>query len=370
LSSSAIPSSQKRTILTQECLRILRNTKIELGKDVRNRYLTEFMIKLKNSGYTVQYRKQILDSALKAFEKMIDDDRAGIKPLFRYPSWNKEKRKKEKEVKVRNWYKSGNKIEYKSLLFVPVTKGSTLAKELQKCEEEINIFSKDRIKIVEDGGVKLKDMLVKKDPFPTPKCGKKCLVCDSEVKENMNLPCNSNNVGYKLKCDTCTIKGKTMVYEGETSRSARIRGREHLTDLEKKRKHSVLFKHKEIEHKGEEMKISMEISKKFKDPLTRQANEAVRINGRNKIELMNSKTEFNHPPIARVTVEGRKYSQKNINQSQLKHHSKSTLKCPNSEQSSLSGTEEPFNHRSEIKSRQKHISSDQENKLESTMLNL
>jgi hypothetical protein len=140
--------------------------------------------------------------------------------------------------------------------------------------------------------------------------------------------------------------------------------------LEKKRKHSVLFKHKEIEHKGEEMKISMEISKKFKDPLTRQANEAVRINGRNKIELMNSKTEFNHPPIARVTVEGRKYSQKNINQSQLKHHSKSTLKCPNSEQSSLSGTEEPFNHRSEIKSRQKHISSDQENKLKSTMLNL
>ena len=279
---------------------------------------------------------------------MIEDDRAGKKPLFRDPNWNKEKRKKEKEEKVRNWYKSSKKIEYKSVLFVPVTKGGTLAKELQKREEEINRFSKDRIKIVEDGGVKLKDLLVKKDPFPNPKCGKRCLVCDSEVKESLGLPCNSNNVGYQLNCDTCSDRGKTMVYEGETSRSARIRGNEHSKDLEKKRKNSVLYKHKEIEHKEEEMKFSMKISKKFKDPLTRQANEAVRISGRRKNELMNSKTEFNHPPIARVTVEGRKYSQKNKTLGQLKHHSKSTFECLTNKQSSLSGTEELFNNTSKV----------------------
>jgi hypothetical protein len=39
LNNSAISSKQKRTILTQECLRRLRNTKIELGKDVQNKYL-------------------------------------------------------------------------------------------------------------------------------------------------------------------------------------------------------------------------------------------------------------------------------------------------------------------------------------------
>ena len=88
-----------------------------------------------------------------------------------------------------------------------------------------------------------------------------------------------------------------MVYEGETSRSARIRGGEHVRDFEKKRSSSVLYKHKEIEHKDEMMKIKMQITKKFKDPLTRQANEGVRINNRNKNELLNSKTEFNHPPI-------------------------------------------------------------------------
>ena len=47
----------------------------------------------------------------------------------------------------------------------------------------------------------------------------------------------------------------------------------------------------------------MEITGKFKDALTRQANEAVRIYSRPSHELLNSKSEFNHPPLARVVVE-------------------------------------------------------------------
>ena len=49
----------------------------------------------------------------------------------------------------------------------------------------------------------------------------------------------------------------------------------------------------------------MEITQKFKDALTRQANEAVRIYSRPPHELLNSKAEFNHPPLARVVVEKR-----------------------------------------------------------------
>ena len=54
------------------------------------------------------------------------------------------------------------------------------------------------------------------------------------------------------------------------------------------------------------MKISIQITRKFTHPLTRQANEAVRISSRAKGELLNSKTEFNHPPINRVTFEKKK----------------------------------------------------------------
>ena len=58
-------------------------------------------------------------------------------------------------------------IQYKSVLFVPVTKGGLLAKELRKQEEEINRYSTDCIKIVESGGMELKLFLLK------------CLICHS-----------------------------------------------------------------------------------------------------------------------------------------------------------------------------------------------
>ena len=140
-----------------------------------------------------------------------------------------------------------------------------------------------------------------------------------------------------------------MVYEGETSRSARIRGGEHVRDFEKKRSSSVLYKHKEIEHKDEMMKIKMQITKKFKDPLTRQANEGVRINNRNKNELLNSKTEFNHPPIPRITVERKPFFKKKFNKmyvprNELNPNPTPVIQCP-SDNSSLSGTEVVFNHR-------------------------
>ena len=59
-----------------------------------------------------------------------------------------------------------------------------------------------------------------------------------------------------MEYDTCIEKGKTRVYEGESSHSARIRGSEHLSDLDKQRSSSVPFKRKENEHKHETMKIT------------------------------------------------------------------------------------------------------------------
>ena len=265
------------------------------------------MLKLKNSGYSVKYRAEILDSSLKAFEQMVEDDIKGIKPLYRGRDWNVKERKKAKQDKKLNWYKkTGNQPEFKTVLFVPVTKGGTLAKEMKQREEEINKFSKERIKIIEDGGIKLKNMLVNKNPFKVEKCEQiKCALC-KENSTKSNIPCNSNNVGYRFQCDTCQDRGQTKIYEGETSRSARIRGAEHLRDLKNENPRSPLFKHKQSDHINEEMNFRMKITKRFKDPLSRQANEAVRISNRGTEETLNSKNEFNHPPIARIKVDRKK----------------------------------------------------------------
>jgi hypothetical protein len=92
LETSALPANQKRTILTQECLRRLLNTKIELGEEVRKEHLNNFMLKLKNSGYATKYRTEILDSALTAYDKITSEDKAGTKPMYRSRDWNKEER--------------------------------------------------------------------------------------------------------------------------------------------------------------------------------------------------------------------------------------------------------------------------------------
>ena len=51
LADSALSFDKKRTILTQEGLRRLRNTKLELGEECQRKHLNNFMLKLKNSGY-------------------------------------------------------------------------------------------------------------------------------------------------------------------------------------------------------------------------------------------------------------------------------------------------------------------------------
>ena len=176
-------------------------------------------------------------------------------------------------------------------------------KELKKMEEELNKYSEDRIKIIEKGGVKIENMLSKKDPFKKESCKEKwCPICKN-TPNKIEVLCNTNNVGYRWTCKTCESKNKVKVYEGETSRSARLRGKEHLSALNGKRADSFLYKHKTLEHEEEEMEVSMEITGLFKDALSRQADEAVRIKSRNNDELMNSKSEFNHPPIARIVVE-------------------------------------------------------------------
>ena len=174
LMDSALSFSQKRTILTQECLRILRNTKIELGPEVQKKYLDKFMLKLKMSGYDQKFRMEILDSALKAFEKMKTDDEMGIKPMYRSRDWNFEERTRNKSMKKLGWWNSKHsKIKYTSVLFVTPTPGGILVKDLKQREEEINKNSDERVKIVEKGGMKIKDMLETKNPFKNK--GSKCV---------------------------------------------------------------------------------------------------------------------------------------------------------------------------------------------------
>ena len=58
---------------------------------------------LKNSGYTSQFRKEVLDSGVKGYNKILSDHFSGIKPIYRSKEWQKTSRRMDKNNKRKHW---------------------------------------------------------------------------------------------------------------------------------------------------------------------------------------------------------------------------------------------------------------------------
>ena len=72
-----------------------------------------------------------------------------------------------------------------------------------------------------------------------------------------------------------------------------------------KQKDSSLWKHAQMEHEGSlEVNFSMKVVKAFIDPLTKQVNEAVRIENCSARTQLNSKSEWHGPATVRLVDEG------------------------------------------------------------------
>ena len=82
------------------------------------------------------------------------------------------------------------------------------------------------------------------------------------------------------------------------------RSNEHMTGYASRRKDNPLWKHQTNFHPGLQPTYNMRALKFFKDPLTRQINEGVRINNSRSTPgfLMNSKSEFRQGEVARVDI--------------------------------------------------------------------
>ena len=163
LASSANPDQQKRMTLTQECIRRLRSTRKQLSCTRKQEILTDYMQVLKNSGYHETFRVEILKAGLNGYNKILEADKLGKKPLYRAKDWRKSSRWLESKKKTRNWL--GGK--YKSCIFVPPTPGSELRKRLQKVEQNMRPGGRENwaIKVIEMAGKPLEKALVKTDPL-------------------------------------------------------------------------------------------------------------------------------------------------------------------------------------------------------------
>ena len=80
---SALSWSCKRTILTQEVLRILLNCSRELPWETTVGHVNHMMLRLQYAGYDQKFRTEVVLSALKAYNRMIELDASGEQPLYR-----------------------------------------------------------------------------------------------------------------------------------------------------------------------------------------------------------------------------------------------------------------------------------------------
>ena len=299
-------------MFTQEAVRRLRNTSISLGPEVANKFLSEYMLKLKSSGYNKRFRTQIVKSAKNAFKIQLENDKLGVRPLFRDKQRIISDQKLRGKGQVDWWnkphYKNPEVQKYNTVLFVPPTPGGALAKQMQLREIQINSGTDDRIKVVERGGQKLRSILVQKNPYPKMPCHRElCPFCGSTLVSNpaksTNLPCNTPGVGYQITCLSCKEQDHIARYEGETGRPAVTRGIEHIREIMAEKTKNPMVKHQELKHPGKKVTFEFGLTRKFKDPLTRQAEEGLRISRHTKSStILNSKSEFNHPPIGEIKV--------------------------------------------------------------------
>ena len=244
---SAMPFKDRRTVLTQDLLRVLLRCSPELPWEEKKKHVEDYVLRMQFSGYEEAVRKEIVRSAINAYENIRKKVEKKERPMYRTKMWKQKERQKDKRKKKTNWYKrnKGGKKErekeYKSVLFVQPTRDSVLKRKY----EEVIRKSKCNVKVVERAGRSVCQTLQKSYPFRKDKCGESdCFVCLSGGKGN----CMRENINYEIMC---TRVGCQYIYYGESSRNSYCRGREHLKSLIKRDTDSVLVQHINEHHSGD-----------------------------------------------------------------------------------------------------------------------
>ena len=173
MESSAMPKRTKISTLSQEIIRRMKNTSRNISNERRNEILSEFMKKMKRSGYNAKTRREVLISGMKGYIKMVRTEEEGgtkvnrprwegattrrYRKLAGKSNWYKKKSNSSKEVtrcaskkarKRRKGEEEEKKVE--AVMFVPHTPGGLLAKMLQEADDKVTkVTGEKRIKIVE-----------------------------------------------------------------------------------------------------------------------------------------------------------------------------------------------------------------------------
>ena len=234
----------------------------------------------------------------------------GEVPLNRPPNYKEVERRVQKKLKKKNWGTKNNTI---APIIIPSTPNSELLRRMRDVMSKSN--SKYKFTIVEKGGRTLQSTLIDTNPTASGKCGRSklkkskddplipCIMC-----REGSVGCDKQNINYQFRCMVDGCKG---VYIGETSKSGFTRGNQHqakylqdnATSCESST--SWMKEHQLRYHNDAPEKFKMEVLQVFKDAMSRQISEAVRIDHavRNGYDVSNEKSEWHSASLVSVVSE-------------------------------------------------------------------
>ena len=295
LARSAMPGKIKINSLTQEVIRRLRNCRRSMNWSIKAKILSEFMHSMMASGYSEQYRLEVLKSGLKGYQRQCEDNDNGIKPLYRPRSFQHEKRRRKKAIIKNSWYRPNDAV-----IFVPSTPNAQLAKEYREILDTEMKRINMKVKVVETAGVSMVRQLFRPD---TSGCLiPDCLLCLSGAHGASHT---RSSVEYQGDCVPCQENNILARYDGESGFNAAYRIFQHADDIKHNRKSNAFVKHLQLYHPdqiGNVEAFRFKSVKTFSKVLDREVFEGVMINRSPANIKLNSKSEWNQPSEIRVVT--------------------------------------------------------------------
>ena len=140
----------------------------------------------------------------------------------------------------------------RSCLFVPATPGSALANSIREIERNNRQGRTHRIKIVEQSGTTVRNILANNYPWAPTTCNDLlCYPCSSSSGTSDKLiSCRRPGVGYQISCLLCKNMEVIAIYHGESGRNMYTRGKEHLQGLANGTPFNCLLIHNNMYHNG------------------------------------------------------------------------------------------------------------------------
>ena len=357
---SALSKEVKLATLSEEIARRLRNTSQRLDSARRLEIVEHACVKMKTSGHSDTIIRQAVEQGIRSNDNkvkrsLLDMDDPAYQPLFPKAGWKKNLKAKAKALKRATWFrgdddkkegswnplplsKAGGRVGKRrkiflkagkgksegrpvnaTVVFVPSTRGGTLISSLKEDEDRMAMITGFRVKYQEAGGSILANAF-NTNLGSGQACGRdSCPPC--EVSGG-RVDCKARSIMYESKCLVCNPEtsleeadgqanqpSRTLetpregIYIGESSRSLHERAFEHVRDAKAFSDSSHIVKHWMTSHPSlpNPPMMGFSITGRFKDCLSRQISEALRIN-MSRDSLLNSKREFGHNSVSRLTV--------------------------------------------------------------------